>query len=141
VLVARRSNSRGPLSGINGFQFVLGKQDVQLCGRNFVAPIVGNGLIRLEAESMGMPAWKAMDFRNPDYVALARACGAVGFKAEKPGELREAIDQGLKADGPAIIDCVVPANELPNVPHVELEKVVNVAEAKIKEAILAVTGG
>jgi pyruvate dehydrogenase (quinone) len=99
------------------------------------------GLIRLEAESMGMPAWKAMDFRNPDYVALARACGAAGFKAEKPSELREAIDQGLKADGPAIIDCVVPANELPNVPHIELEKVANVAKAKIKEAIIAVTGG
>jgi hypothetical protein len=32
-----------------------------------------------------------MDFPNPDYVALARACGAVGFKAQKPGELREAI--------------------------------------------------
>jgi pyruvate dehydrogenase (quinone) len=99
------------------------------------------GLIRLEAESMGMPAWKAMDFRNPDYVALARACGAAGFKAEKPDELREAIDQGLKTDGPAIIDCVVPADELPNVPHIELEKVANVAKAKIKEAIIAVTGG
>jgi pyruvate dehydrogenase (quinone) len=33
------------------------------------------GLIRLEAESMGLPAGKAMDFANPDHVALARACG------------------------------------------------------------------
>ena len=98
------------------------------------------GLIRLEAESMGLPAWKAMDFPNPDYVALARACGGVGFKAEKPGELREAIDQALKAEGPAIVDCVVPADELPNVPHIDLEKMENYAEAKIKEAILAVTG-
>ena len=99
------------------------------------------GLIRLEAESMGLPAWKAMDFPNPDYVALARACGAVGFKAEKPGELRGAIDQALKAEGPAIVDCVVPADELPNVPHIDLEKMENFAKAKVKEAILAVTGG
>jgi pyruvate dehydrogenase (quinone) len=99
------------------------------------------GLIRLEAESMGMPAWKAMDFPNPDYVALASACGAVGFKAEKPDQLREAIDRAFKAEGPAIIDCVVPADELPNVPHIELEKIANVAKAKVKEAILAVTGG
>jgi pyruvate dehydrogenase (quinone) len=99
------------------------------------------GLIRLEAESMGLPAWKAMDFPNPDYVALARACGGVGFKAEKPGELREAINQALKAEGPAIVDCVVPADELTNVPHIDLEKMANYAEAKIKEAILAVTGG
>jgi thiamine pyrophosphate-dependent acetolactate synthase large subunit-like protein len=97
------------------------------------------GLIRLEAESMGLPAWKAMDFPNPDYVALARACGAVGFKAEKPNELREAIDQALKADGPAIVSCVVPADELPNVPHIDLEKMENFAEAKIKETILAFT--
>ena len=99
------------------------------------------GLIRLEAESMGMPAWKAMDFPNPDYVALARACGGIGFKAEKPGELREAIDKALKADGPAIVDCVVAADELPNVPHLDLEKIGNFAKAKIKEAVLAVTGG
>jgi pyruvate dehydrogenase (quinone) len=99
------------------------------------------GLIRLEAEGMGLPAWKAMDFPNPDYVALARACGAVGFKAEKPGELRKTIDQGLKAEGPAIVDCVIPADELPNVPHIELDRVENFAKAKIKETILAVTGG
>ena len=99
------------------------------------------GLIRLEAESMGLPAWKAMDFPNPDYVALARACGAVGFKAEKPGELREAIDQALKAEGPAIVDCVVPADEMPNFPHIDLEKAENFAKAKVKEALLAFTGG
>jgi pyruvate dehydrogenase (quinone) len=100
------------------------------------------GLIVLEAEAIGVPAWKkAIDFPNPDYVALARACGAVGFKAEKPGELRKAIDQAFKAEGPAIIDCVVAADELPNVPHLELETLGNFAEAKIKETILAVTGG
>jgi thiamine pyrophosphate-dependent acetolactate synthase large subunit-like protein len=98
------------------------------------------GLIRLEAEGMGLPAWKAMDFVNPDYVALARACGAAGFKAKKPGELREAIEQAFKADGPTIVDCVVPADELPNLPHIDLERAKNFAIAKVKETILAVTG-
>jgi pyruvate dehydrogenase (quinone) len=36
---------------------------------------------------------------------------------------------------------VVAADELPNVPHIELEKIENFAKAKIKEMILAVTGG
>jgi pyruvate dehydrogenase (quinone) len=100
------------------------------------------GLIVLEAESIGLPAWKeAIDFPNPDFVALARACGGVGFKAEKPGELHKAISQALEADGPAIIDCVVAADELPNVPHLDLETMGNFAKAKIKEAILEVTGG
>jgi pyruvate dehydrogenase (quinone) len=100
------------------------------------------GLIMLEAEALGIPGWrKAIDFPNPDFAALARACGAVGFKAEKPGELYDAIGKALNANGPAIVDCVVVANELPNLPHVELEMVANVAKAKIKEMILAVTGG
>jgi pyruvate dehydrogenase (quinone) len=99
------------------------------------------GLITLEAEGMGMPAWKkAIDFPNPDYAMLARACGAVGFKAEKPGELQDAISKALNANGPAIIDCVVSADELPNLPHIDLERVANFAKAKIKETILAFTG-
>jgi pyruvate dehydrogenase (quinone) len=100
------------------------------------------GLITLEAEGIGVPAWKsAIDFPNPDYAALARACGAVGFKAEKPGELREAISQALESEGPAIVDCVVAADELPNLPHIDLEMLGNFAKAKIKEAVLAATGG
>jgi hypothetical protein len=119
---------------------------VLLSVENTLVDVVYNnsslGLIVLEAESIGLPAWKkAIDFPNPDYVALARACGGVGFKAEKPSELREAIDNALKADGPAIIDCVIAADELPNVPHLELETMENYAEAKIKEAVLAFTGG
>jgi pyruvate dehydrogenase (quinone) len=99
------------------------------------------GLITLEAEGMGMPAWKkAIDFPNPDYATLARACGAIGFKAEKPGELHDAIRKALNANGPAIVDCVVSADELPNLPHIELERVENFAKAKIKETILAFTG-
>jgi pyruvate dehydrogenase (quinone) len=43
------------------------------------------GQIRLEAEAIGVPAWnKGIDFPNPDYVALARACGGVGFKPKGP---------------------------------------------------------
>lgn len=98
------------------------------------------GLITLEAEEIGVPAFaKAIDFPNPDYAALARACGGVGFKAEKPDELRDAVGAALKADGPAIVDCVVPANELPNLPHLELETIENYAKAKLKETILAFT--
>jgi pyruvate dehydrogenase (quinone) len=100
------------------------------------------GLITLEAEAIGVPAWtQGIDFPNPDYVALARACGGVGFKAERPAELRDVISMAVKADGPAIVDCVVAADELPNFPHVELEQAGNYAKAKIKEAVLAVTGG
>jgi pyruvate dehydrogenase (quinone) len=64
----------------------------------------------------------------------------VGFKAEKPGELREAAGQMLKAEGPAIVDCVVAPDEVPNLPTLDIEKIANFAEAKIKEAVLAAIG-
>jgi pyruvate dehydrogenase (quinone) len=145
VQALNRSRQVIALCGDGGFNMLMCEFLTAMQHKLPVKAVVYNnsslGLIRLEAESMGLPAWKAMDFLNPDYVALARACGAVGFKAEKPGELRGAIDQALKAEGPAIVDCVVPADELPNFPHIDLEKAENFAKAKIKEAILAVTGG
>ena len=100
------------------------------------------GLITLEAEQMGLPAYyKGIDFPNPDYVGLAQACGGRGFKAEKPEELLPAIREALNTDGPAIVDAVVVANEIPNIPHFELEQAENFAVAKVKEAVLAFTGG
>jgi pyruvate dehydrogenase (quinone) len=100
------------------------------------------GLIRLEAESVGLPAFEeGIEFPNPDYAALARACGGQGFTARKPGELKAAIEGAFAIDGPAIIDAVVVSNELPNLPHLDIEMVGRVAVAKVKEAILALTGG
>jgi pyruvate dehydrogenase (quinone) len=55
--------------------------------------------------------------------------------------LHGAIDQAFQAEGPAIVDCVVVADELPNLPHVELDKIENYAKAKVKETVLAITGG
>jgi len=53
----------------------------------------------------------------------------------------ESCDQeAFKIDGPAIIDAVAVANELPNLPHIALETVGRYAMAKLKEAVLAVTG-
>jgi pyruvate dehydrogenase (quinone) len=100
------------------------------------------GLIRLEAESIGVaPYRQGIDFPNPDFAAFARACGGHGFAARKPDELKQAIRDALAVDGPAIVDASVAANELPNLPHLDLELLGQVARAKIKEAVLAITGG
>jgi pyruvate dehydrogenase (quinone) len=99
------------------------------------------GLITLEAESIGLPAFnKGIQFPNPDFAAFARACGAQGFTARKPGELKQAISDAFAVDGPAIVDAVVVANELPNLPHLDMKILENVAFAKIKEAIHSVMG-
>jgi thiamine pyrophosphate-dependent acetolactate synthase large subunit-like protein len=99
------------------------------------------GLITLEAESVGLPAFReGIEFPNPDFAAFARACGGHGFKASKPGELKEAISAAFAADGPAIVDAIVVADEMPNVPHLSLDMLGHFALAKVREAVLAVTG-
>jgi pyruvate dehydrogenase (quinone) len=100
------------------------------------------GLIKLEAESIGLaPFREGIEFPNPDFASLARACGGHGFTAREPGELKDAIRGALAVDGPAIVDAVVDPNELPNVPHLDMEMLGNIAIAKVKEAVWAVTGG
>jgi hypothetical protein len=69
------------------------------------------GLITLEAESVGLvPFREAIEFPNPDFAALARACGGHGFTARQPGELKAALSEALAVDGPAIVDAVVVAD-------------------------------
>jgi thiamine pyrophosphate-dependent acetolactate synthase large subunit-like protein len=99
------------------------------------------GLITLEAESVGLPPFrKGIEFPNPDFVAFARACGGHGFATRRPDELKSAITEAFAVDGPAIVDAVVAADEIPNLPHVDLDTIGHFAVAKIKEAVLAVIG-
>jgi pyruvate dehydrogenase (quinone) len=99
------------------------------------------GLIPLEAESIGLaPFREGIEFPNPDFAALARACGGHGFKVTEPDELKDTINEAFLADGPAIVDAVVVANELPNLLHLDLDLIGHFALAKVKEAVLAVTG-
>jgi hypothetical protein len=42
---------------------------------------------------------------NPDFVALARACGADGIRVERPGDLAGALEHAIKADAPFVWTC------------------------------------
>ncbi|WP_136656361.1 acetolactate synthase 3 large subunit [Nitratireductor sp. XY-223] len=54
----------------------------------------------------------------PDFVKLAEAYGCVGLRAEKPGELDDAITEMISVDKPVIFDCRVAnlANCFPMIP-------------------------
>ena len=140
-----RSRQVIALCGDGGFNMLMSEFLTAVHHNLSVKVIIYNnssfGLIPLEAEAAGLPAYRgAIEFPNPDFGALARACGGHGFRATRPGELHAEINEALQADGPAIVDCVVAADEMPNLPQIELEKVGHYALAKIKEAVIAVTG-
>ena len=99
------------------------------------------GLITLEAEGVGLRPFKeAISFPNPDFAALARACGGSGFTVKQPELLETTIREALATSGPVIIDATVVAYEIPNMPHMDVAKVGNVAVAKIKQALHTVIG-
>jgi pyruvate dehydrogenase (quinone) len=140
-----RSRQVIALCGDGGFNMLMSEFLTAVHHKLPVKVVVYNnssfGLIPLEAESAGLPPYReGIEFPNPDFDALARACGGHGFRATEPGDLHREIDEALKVDGPAVVDCVVAADEMPNLPHIDLETVGNFAVAKIREALLAVTG-
>ena len=140
-----RSRQVIALCGDGGFNMLMGEFMTAVHHKLPVKVVIYNnsalGLITLEAESVGIvPFREAIEFPNPDFAALARACGGHGFTAKEPGDLKVALSEAFAVDGPAIVDAVVVADEIPNMPHVELEQIGHFALAKIKEAVLAVTG-
>jgi acetolactate synthase-1/2/3 large subunit len=65
---------------------------------------------------------------NPDFVALARACGADGLRVERPGDLAGALEHALGAGAPFVLDVHVDRDirppsvgtwELPPLPYGE----------------------
>jgi acetolactate synthase-1/2/3 large subunit len=48
----------------------------------------------------------------PDFVKLAEAYGAAGFRATRPEEVREVLKKGFAAQGPAFIDILTDPNEM-----------------------------
>ena len=145
IQILDRSKQVIVLTGDGGFNMLMGEFMTAVQHRLPIKVIIYNnsalGLITLEAESVGLaPFREAIEFPNPDFAALARACGGQGFTAKQPGELKKAIADALACDGPAIVDCVVAADEIPNLPHVDASMIGNYALAKIKEAVMSVTG-
>jgi len=55
----------------------------------------------------------ASDLTNPDFVKLAESYGAMGLRANSPGELRLALRRGLKAPGPVLIEVPIGATPAP----------------------------
>ena len=55
----------------------------------------------------------ASQFVTPDFTKLADAFGALGLRAERPGEVAEAIRTALSADRPAIVSVPIDPHEMP----------------------------
>jgi len=88
---------------------------------------------------LGMIKWEQMVFLgNPEYgvelqpidfVRFAEACGGIGFRCEKPDEVRPALAAMMLADGPALCEAVVDPFEPPMPARVTAKQALHVAES------------
>lgn len=44
------------------------------------------------------------DLTNPDFAAYAEACGGVGIRVTRPGDLRDAVLRAVSMEKPVVID-------------------------------------
>jgi acetolactate synthase-1/2/3 large subunit len=58
---------------------------------------------RIQEQRFGADRTIASSLRNPDFVAYARAFGALGLHADTPDELRACLDEAFSAGVPAIV--------------------------------------
>lgn len=139
-----RSRQVIALCGDGGFTMLLGEFMTAVEHRLPIKVVVFNngewGLVHLEMEGAGLPAFKGSEFPNMDFAAFARACGAEGYAARTPEELEPAIRQLLVSRGPAILDVKIDAGELPAMPHIKLDQIWKFGLARVREAVLSAAG-
>jgi pyruvate oxidase len=92
------------------------------------------GFITLEQEAKGLPDW-GTDILNPDFVALAKACGAAGFRVTKPDELEAVLSDALAETGPAVVDVVVDPDAIILPPTINASQAYHFGLAKLRELL------
>jgi thiamine pyrophosphate-dependent acetolactate synthase large subunit-like protein len=96
-------------------------------------------VIIIKNNTLGQIKWEQMIFLgNPEYgvelqpidfVQFAHACGGVGFRCEKPDEVRPAIEAAFAAKGPALVEAVVDPFEPPQPARATFKQGLHMAEA------------
>lgn len=61
------------------------------------------GMVELEMQVEGLPNWQT-DLQNPDFAAVAEACGIQGFTVRDPEDVASTLSTALQHEGPALIN-------------------------------------
>jgi pyruvate dehydrogenase (quinone) len=97
-------------------------------------------MVELEMLVAGLPSHGTTN-KNPDFAAVARACGAHGVRVEKPKELAGALKSAFKHKGPALVDVVTDPNALSIPPKIRADMVTGFALSASKMVLDDVNGG
>ncbi len=79
------------------------------------------GFVAMEMKAGGYLT-DGTDLENPDFAAIATACGVKGIRVEKSSELDSALEQAFAHDGPVLVDVITAKEELSMPPHLKMEQ-------------------
>jgi thiamine pyrophosphate-dependent acetolactate synthase large subunit-like protein len=79
------------------------------------------GFVELEMKAAGLLE-TGVSLENPDFAAMARACGIPARRVTDPGELEAAVRDVLAEEGPALLDVVSNRQELAIPPRITAEQ-------------------
>ncbi|WP_145135219.1 ubiquinone-dependent pyruvate dehydrogenase [Roseomonas gilardii] len=79
------------------------------------------GFVELEMKAAGLLE-TGVSLENPDFAAVARACGIPARRVTDPGELEAAVRDVLSEEGPALLDVVSNRQELAIPPKITAEQ-------------------
>ena len=119
--------------GDGGFTMLMGEFATAV---KYKLPIT---VVIIKNDVLGMIKWEQMVFLgNPaygvelqpiDFVKFAEACGGVGFRCEKPKEVRHALEAALKEKRPTIVEAIVDPFEPPMPARITLDQAKNLAKS------------
>jgi pyruvate dehydrogenase (quinone) len=122
--------------GDGGFAMLMGEF---LTAARYGLPIkvfvVNNGVlgqILWEQMTLGYPEFGVRWERPADFAPWAEACGGLGIRVEKPGDVEAAVSEALAADRPALVDVVVNPDEPPMPPKVHYDQAKGFAQSFLR---------
>lgn len=70
--------------------------------------IMNNGYLAMERDKMVKLKLDSelTQITNPDFARFGQACGGIGLRVERPGDLEDALRQAIQSQRPAIVDVV-----------------------------------
>lgn len=99
-------------------------------------------VVIVKNDTLGQIKWEQMVFLgNPEYgcelhpidfVAVAEACGAKGYRIDDPAECGKILDKALSEPGPVVIEAVVDPFELPMPPKITREQAQHFAQSLLR---------
>ncbi len=89
------------------------------------------GMVKLEMRVQGYVDWQT-DMVNPDFVKLAESMNIAAWEAKESTEVEQALLNGFKHNGPAIINIFTDPNALAMPPSINFDQMKGYAESMTK---------